>query len=281
VKILVLGAEGMLGRRVVQELSGGRHTIVPADRAEADIGTLAEVNGLFSSTTPDVVVHCAAYTDVDGCESDQLRAFRVNAVGTRNVAQCCEDVRARLVYISTDYVFDGTACRPYRELDAVNPLSVYGASKLQGEFYVRHLCRRFCIVRTSWLFGPGGRNFVSAILERARGKDELKVVDDQVGAPTFTGHLAACLRRLVEAGSLGIYHATGAGRCSWYEFAGRILAKRGLGDVPMTPITTAELGRPAPRPAFSVLDNFNLRVEGFEALPHWHEGLDAHLSEKA
>lgn len=269
----------MLGRQVVKEFGNGNHTVVAADRAEADIGNLAEVRNLFSSTTPEVVIHCAAYTDVDGCERDPERAYRVNAMGTRNIAQCCEEMRARLVYISSDYVFDGSACVPYREFDRPNPLSVYGQSKHQAEWYTSRLCRRFVIVRTSWLYGPGGRNFVSAILEKARRGEELKVVDDQLGAPTFTGHLAVALRKIVESDVLGIFHVTGQGRCSWYEFAKYILEKRGLDNVPVTPIMTPELGQLAPRPQFSVLDNFNMRLEGFPLLPHWQEGLVAHFGE--
>ena len=277
-KTLVLGAEGMLGRQVVKEFGLGNHSVVAADRAEADIGNLSEVRNLFSSTTPEVVIHCAAYTDVDGAERSPERAYRVNAMGTRNVAQCCEEMRARLVCISSDYVFDGAACVPYREFDRPNPLSVYGHSKYQAEWYASRLCRRFVIVRTSWLYGPGGRNFVSAILEKARRGEELKVVDDQLGAPTFTGHLAQALRNIVEADALGIFHVTGQGRCTWFEFAKYILEKRDL-DVPVTPVLTPELGQLAPRPSFSLLDNFNMQLEGLPLLPHWRDGLAAHFGD--
>jgi len=276
-KILVTGAEGLLGSELTALLAKGDYGLCAVDRAQADVASLGEVQRLIGDERPDVVVHLAAFADVDGCETSPERAFAVNAIGARNVAQATDDVHGRMLYVSTDYVFDGVQTKPYDEFAATNPLSVYGQSKLEGEWYVRHLCRRFCIVRTSWLFGPAGRNFVGAILEKARRGEELRVVDDQVGSPTYAPHLAVALVELIQRAVCGIYHVTGQGRCSWFEFAKAIVERSGVEAPPVTPVSTAEGARPAMRPGFSVLDNRNARIEGLSPLPHWTQALNEYL----
>lgn len=277
-KTLVLGAAGMLGQALVHELREGAHEVVAADMAEADITVQASLRGLFEAARPEVVINCAAYTRVDDAESDAQSAYGVNGLGARNAARCCDEVGAQLIHISTDYVFDGTAKAPYEELDRPNPQGVYAKSKRLGEWSVERFCRRFAIVRTSWLFGHGGRNFIDAILKKARDGQPLKVVDDQVGSPTYAPHLARALRQIAENEALGIFHATGQGRCSWFDLAKEALRLAGLEGVSIEPIRTTALNLPAPRPAFSVLANTHLALEGIAALPAWQEGLAAYLS---
>ena len=278
-KVVVTGAKGLLGAYVVRELQGDGFDVTAADRSAADVTSLGDVRSLFARTSPDAVIHCAAWTDVDGCEGDPDRAFRVNALGTRNVAQGADERGAHLVYLSTEQVFDGTSGRPYGEFDRPNPLSVYGASKAQGEWYATHLCQRVTVVRSSWLFGGGAASPASAVVEQARRLGEVAAVEDQVGCPTYVGHLASLVRRVVAGEVLGIIHAAGGGRCTGVEFARRILELRGLGDTPVTAVRAAELGRAAPRPAFAVLGQRQLRLEGLDPLPHWHAGLAAWLAE--
>ncbi len=251
-----------------------------ADLDNCDITQPDALMRFFDEARPDVVVHAAAYTDVDGCERDPERAMRANAEGTKNVARAAAAFDARLIYISTDYVFDGRKGSPYDECDPPNPRSAYGRSKLAGEQAVRENADH-AILRTAWLYGQHGRNFVTAILERARKGEPLRVVDDQVGSPTWSRDLAGAIAALVPKSAAGIFHATGAGQCSWFEFAEAILDEAAsLGQVarvPVVPISTVELARAAPRPAFSVLGNRRLRESGVAPLPHWRDSLRAFL----
>lgn len=277
-RILVTGAAGMLGHALVPVLQAD-HQVTAVDIAECDICDEAAVGKLVRSVRPQWVMHLAAYTDVDGCETHPERAEEVNANGTWSIAKACADIHAGMLYISTDYVFDGRQERPYREEDRPSPLSSYGRSKLRGEQYVLELVERHFIVRTSWLYGPHGKNFVGTILRLAQQKPELRVVSDQHGSPTYTRHLAAKLAELVEGKPYGIYHATGAGSCSWYEFAQSIVELAGLRQVRVIPVSSEEMARPAPRPANSVLENRCLQQAGLGLLPHWREGLTAYLEE--
>ena len=227
---------------------------------------------------PDVVIHTAAFTAVDDCERNPDLAFRVNGEGTRNVGSACRPAHAAMVYISTDYVFDGQKQSPYAETDHPNPINVYGKSKLQGENYAAELVEHSWIVRTSWLFGPLGKNFVGAILTRARQGESLRVVDDQVGAPTYTVDLAEKLVEIVERGKPGVYHVTGQGYCSWFEFAQEILAQAGMGNTPISPIDTFASGRLAPRPRNSRLVNTHLLEQGLGLLPPWQSALGRYLA---
>jgi dTDP-4-dehydrorhamnose reductase len=268
----------MLGTALLPCLEG-EHDVVGVDLKDFDIFHEAAVHRAFRNLRPDFVFHLAAFTDVDGCEERPQIAEEINSQGTRNVARSCADIGAVLLYLSTDYVFDGLMERPYREDDATNPLSVYGRSKLRGEQHVRSLLARHFIVRSAWLYGPGGKNFVSTILKTAKVRDEIRVVSDQRGSPTYTQHLAMKLAQMPEVQPYGTYHMTGAGNCSWFEFAQAILNLGRFEQVRVVPISTQECGRRALRPAYSVLDN-RLLIEGpLGGLPHWTEGLAHYLKE--
>ena len=256
----------MLGRDVMRAAGGDA---VGLTRAELDVTDAAAVRDALAGA---IVINCAAYTDVDGSEADPETAHAVNAQGAHNVAEAA----SRVIYVSTDYVFDGRKTEPYVESDPVNPLSAYGRSKLEGERATLTASPHSLVVRTSWLFGAGGGNFVSTMLRLGEEREELRVVDDQVGCPTFTGHLAAALVDLVEAGQHGFLHVAAGGSCTWFHFARAIFERAGV-DCRVEPQTTAELGRPAPRPANSVLRSERSAPE----LPAWEEGLDAFLGVRA
>ena len=266
----------MLGRDLTAHL-GARHQVVPADLPEVDITHLDLVQRTFDSTQPEVVIHTAAFTSVDDCEHRPDLAFQVNAEGTRNVAVACRQASLPMLYLSTDYVFDGQKPTPYEEDDQPNPLNVYGRSKLQGERYVTELLEAAWIVRTSWLFGPLGKNFVRTILQRAQRGESLRVVDDQVGAPTYTMDLAGKLEQIVVRGSPGIYHVTNRGYCSWFEFAQETLRRAALSHVRVFAIPTSASERPAPRPRNSRLAHTRLESEGLGLLPAWQDALTRYL----
>lgn len=275
-RILVTGAGGMLGRDFVRAANYWNHDVVPLTYADLDIGDSGAVWRTFARERPDVVVNCAAFTDVDGAESDVAGAERVNVEGARFVALGAAEIGASVVYPSTDYVFDGTKGAPYVESDRTRPLSVYGQTKAAGEAETAAANKRYFIVRSSWLFGTNGRNFVETMLTLGRDQGSVVVVRDQVGCPTYTGHLADAIVRLIGTTAFGIHHIAGGGECSWYEFAEEIFRQSAL-DVRMMSMTTPELSRPAPRPAYSVL-----ATERNEAiyLPDWQEGLAAYLAER-
>ena len=282
--MLVTGAGGQLGRDLVDVLSGrvadgggapaGRPWDVAAfDHARLDVSRRAAVLTAVEGVRPDVIVHAAAWTAVDACEGDPDRAFAVNALGTRHVAEAARRTGAHVVYVSTDYVFDGTSARPYREWDATNPLSVYGRSKLGGE---AELDPASTVVRTSWVCGAHGANMAKTVLRLADGPGPLRFVDDQRGSPTFTADLAVTVAALARDRLPGVFHVTNSGTTTWYGFARAVLAAAGHDPDRVEAIATAELDppRPAPRPANSVLDNAALRLMGMELLADWHDGLD-------
>jgi dTDP-4-dehydrorhamnose reductase len=256
-RTVVVGAGGMLGQDVALLAD------VALTRAQLDVTDRAAVREALSAD--DVAINCAAWTDVDGAEEHEDEAMRINRDGARNVAE----VAGAVLYVSTDYVFDGTKREPYVESDPVNPQTAYGRTKLAGERATAEANPRHHVVRTSWLFGAGGKNFVETILRLAGERDVLRVVDDQVGSPTFTGHLAPALVALARTDDFGVHHASAAGSCSWFEFAREILERSGS-DAHVEPCTTAEFPRPAERPAYSVLG-------GGPGLPSWRDGLDAYL----
>jgi dTDP-4-dehydrorhamnose reductase len=268
-RILVTGAKGQLGVELLAQLAP-LGEVLGRDLPELDVtrpGTAGEVAAL----RPDWVVHAAAATDVDRCEGDPAWAFAVNAQGTRHVADGCRRAGAALLYLSTDYVFDGRKGCPYGEEDAPGPLSVYGRSKLEGEQAVRGV-PAWTLVRTAWLFGPTGKNFVKAILAKAEAGGPLRVVDDQVGCPTYAPDLAQAISALVSRALTGTYHVTNGGWCSWCDFAREIVRQRGLA-APVVPIATADLGRPAPRPAYSVLAPTAWQRAGLPPLRPWRDAL--------
>jgi dTDP-4-dehydrorhamnose reductase len=273
-RVLITGAGGQLGRDLttVFSESPSRPEVVAADRARLDVADRDAVLQAITGTRPNVVIHAAAWTAVDACEGDADRAYRVNALGSRHLAEGVALVDAHLVYVSTDYVFDGRAEAPYREWDQPNPVSVYGRSKLGGELEVRALRPTAAIVRTSWLSGAHGANMVKTVLRLAHDQPELRFVDDQHGCPTFTEDLAGMIMRLATARLPGVFHVTNQGATTWYHFARDVLRAAGLDPDRVMPITTAELQpprqppRPAPRPANSVLDNAVLRYQGIPLL---------------
>ena len=275
-RILITGSNGMLGQDLVAHVRG-RHQLSPLTRQDADITDGARIASQIENGRPEVVMHLAAFTAVDDCETRRDTAFQVNAEGTRNVALACREFHVPLLFISTDYVFNGEKETPYLEGDPTGPINVYGQSKLQGENYVRELLEHYWIVRTSWLFGPMGKNFVRAILEKARRDGRLRVVDDQLGAPTYTADLAEKLEEIVQRAGYGIYHVTNRGYCSWFEFAQEILRQTGLGQIENNPISSSAAGRPAPRPKNSRLANCRLESEGLQPLPSWQNALQRYL----
>jgi dTDP-4-dehydrorhamnose reductase len=273
VKVFVTGAGGQVGREVTAFFAGVAHDdVVAADHAALDIGDRDAVMQAITAGRPDAVVHCAAWTAVDACEADPDRAFRVNALGTRHVAEAARRVGAHLLTISTDYVFDGDQPEPYVEWDTPHPRSVYGRSKLGGELETPP---DSTIVRIAWVCGEHGSNMVKTILRLASEHETLAFVDDQRGQPTFAADLAPMIQRLVVDRRPGVFHVTNQGAVSWFEFAGAVLSAAGLDPARVRPITTAELQppRPAPRPANSVLDNAALRLSGIDLLPDFHEPL--------
>ncbi len=273
--VLVTGHKGQLGQALMDLLQPD-YKVAGVDLDEMNITVAEEVVGTFYLHQPDIVIHTAAMTNVDGCELDPEQAVRVNALGTQNLVIAAEEFNSVFVYLSTDYVFPGNATQPYTECDPTGPLSWYGKSKLLGEHYVRNLLLRYFIVRTSWLVGEKGRNFVKIMLKMAREKDELSVVNDQTGCPTFASDLAKAIREMIETPYYGVYHVTNAGETTWYDFAARILQEAGL-STPIRPITTKEWGAPAPRPAYSVLSGLLFKVRGFTPLRPWEEALAEYL----
>lgn len=277
-RILVTGARGMLASALLPCLEA-QHQVCGVDIQDFDIGEESAVRRAFRDLRPEFVFHLAAYTDVDGCEANPQKADWVNATGTKNVARACAEVGAGLLYVSTDYVFDGRATTPYRENVSPNPISAYGLTKLRGERYVQACVVRHLIVRSSWLYGPQGKNFVATIMKLAKEREALRVVSDQRGSPTYTRHLAETLVGLAAAQVYGVFHVTGSGDCSWFEFASEIVRLGGFPRVRVAPITSQEAGRLARRPAYSVLENHRLSQSNLAALPHWTKGLAEYVEE--
>lgn len=278
-KALVTGAKGMLGTEVCASLARA-HEVRAADIEDFDITDAEAVRRATDSYRPDVVVHCAAWTDVDGCERDPVRAFRQNAWGACHVAKACTEVGAKLVYISTDFVFDGDKREPYTELDRPNPLGVYAASKLAGEELVRGLVPLHYVVRSAWLYGAAGPNFVSKILAAAANQDEVRVVADQFGSPTYTRDLAEAISDLIVAGRVvpGTYHLCNSGVCSWAELAAEAIHLRGL-SARVMPIPASDWPSPTRRPSFSALRSRWLELQGVPPLRDWRAALASYLKD--
>ena len=271
-KILITGSKGQLGSELVELLSKDNE-VYGFGHKELDVTDKNLVINTVSKIIPDVIIYSAAFTNVDGCESNIKTAFDVNIIGTGNVAIASKKNKSKMVYISTDYVFDGKKNSPYLESDIPNPVSIYGISKYGGELIVKHFLNNFFIVRTSWLYSKRGKNFVNTILNIAKNKKELKVVYDQVGCPTYAPDLANAISALISTKYYGIYHITNSGECSWYEFAKKILEYAEIKDIKVTPISTEELNRQAPRPKYSVLKNFNLEKKKIYKMRNWELAL--------
>ncbi len=274
-RVAVTGAGGMLGHAVVAELRRA-HEVLALVRADCDLADAARTHALLAGFAPQSILHCAAWTDVDGCEADPERARIENTVATGNVANAARECGARLLALSTDYVFDGALGRPYREDDPTAPLNVYGRTKRAGEESVLRLGAKGLVVRTSWLFGPGGRNFVRTMTGHLRTRGEVRGVADQIGSPTYTLDLAPALARLVGAEHSGILHVTNSGSCSWYELAAAIEAEIATG-CRLVPCRSDEFPRPARRPRNSVLDNGRYHASGSVPLRAWPAALHAYL----
>jgi dTDP-4-dehydrorhamnose reductase len=269
-RVMVTGAGGQLGHDLIKAFADD--DLVALDRSQLDVTAEAAVVAAVRDHAPDLVVHAAAFTKVDAGESDPDTAWRTNAIGTWWVARACALGDAAMVYLSSDYVFDGGAGRAYTEFDATNPLSVYGRSKEAGEQLVRSTLARHYIVRSSWLHGAHGANFVRTMLRLGRERGAVSVVNDQTGSPTFTFDLAPALRRLAVTGRHGTYHLTNSGHCTWFDLAQAAFEEAGL-EVDLTPIDSVTFAAPAPRPAYSVLDNLTARLAGLPPLPPWRESL--------
>lgn len=284
-RVLVTGAGGQLGLDVVDHCREVGDDVVALTHADLDVTVEPDVVAAVRDHVPDVVVHTAAWTDVDGCEQDPERAHRVNALGAWWVARACHDARAAMVLLSTDYVFEGAARRdgtgqprPWTEFDPVAPLNAYGRSKAAAETLVRQALPEHHVVRTAWVCGARGHNFVNTMLRVGRERGRVEVVDDQVGSPTFTRDLAAGLREVAVSGRYGTVNRTNRGSCSWFELAEAVFDGAGV-DVRLERIGSDALDRPAPRPHHSVLSDVHATASGLSPLPHWREGLAALLDE--
>jgi dTDP-4-dehydrorhamnose reductase len=276
-RILVTGAAGMLGHRVVADSRARGWDPVGVDIDEVDITDARATTDMLAEVGPDAVIHCAAWTDVDAAEEREEEALAVNATGSANVATAARDVSARIVAVSTDYVFDGSLTgRPYVESDAVGPIGAYGRTKLAGEEAVTSSNPNHAIARTAWLYGAGGKNFCDTMLRLASERDEVAVVTDQVGCPTWTGHLSPALLDLAVADATGIFHTAGGGQCSWHGLTVELFARAGI-ECRVAETTSAEFRRPAPRPAWSVLAS---ERDETPVLPGWEEGVAGFLRER-
>jgi dTDP-4-dehydrorhamnose reductase len=277
-KILVLGHCGMLGRDLMEILPQSTcYEVVGADINEVDIAEPGSISQYLAQVAPDVVINTAALTNVEGCEVNPTKAYHVNTEGAYHVALACQQLQIRLIHISTDYVFDGKSPFPYTEEVSPGPLNIYGWSKLAGELAVRAALPDAMIVRTAWLYGWHGKNFVKTMMTLGQQKNELTVVDDQIGCPTFTHDLCHALSALIVDGKPGIYHAVGEGRCSWYEFACTIFKLTNMNHVHVRPIKTVDLNLRAVRPAFSVLDCTKLAEATNFIMSPWEQALQQYL----
>jgi len=275
-RVTVLGASGLLGQALMRQWKGDE--VIGLSSRDVDIRNVQSLEMKLDQTRPECIVLCAAYTDVDGCERDPEFAFSVNRDGAAHVAKAAKRAGARLLFLSTDYVFDGKKTTPYETDDSRNPLSVYGRSKAEAEVRVIELLPDCCIVRTSWLFGTGGRCFPDTILKLAANRPTLDVVNDQCGCPTYVLDLANAIVELCRKQAHGIVHATNTGECSWFEFACEIVNRSGL-KTEVRPVSSPQMRRPAPRPAYSVLSPKSLRRLGI-SMPTWHDALLRYLQER-
>ena len=288
-KLLITGARGQLGTELQALLQEGgcslgtlpesirKANVIPISSDSLNYDDIDSVRGCFSALSPDVIINCVAYTNVNACEAERDDAFRLNALVPRNFAIAAEESGSVLIHVSTDYVFDGRTDEPYHEWDLCNPQNVYGKSKLMGEQYVREFCRRYMVVRTSWLYGRHGGNFVKAILKAAEEKGIVKIVNDQFGNPTNAEDLAYHLLRLANTCDYGLYHCTGNGVCTWYDFAYEFIKLSG-NTCSITPCSTKEYPSPARRPAYSALDNCMLRCTIGDNMRDWQEAIKDYMS---
>lgn len=275
-KVLVTGVKGQLGYDVVNELKKRGHMAVGTDVEEMDITDAGKVETVLKNEKPDAVIHCAAYTAVDAAEDNEDLCRKINAEGTENIAKACQDLNCKMLYVSTDYVFDGEGERPWEPDDEREPLNVYGITKYEGELAVEKYVEKFFIVRIAWVFGKNGKNFIKTMLNLGKTHDEVKVVDDQIGSPTYTFDLARLLVDMIETDKYGRYHATNEGLCSWYDFAKEIFKQAGM-NIKVSPVTSEEFAAKAKRPHNSRMSKEKLSENGFERLPKWQDALARYL----
>lgn len=276
-RVLVTGVKGQLGYDVMNELAGRGHEGIGVDIQEMDITDAASVEKVITEAAPDAVIHCAAYTAVDAAEDNVDLCRRVNAGGTGNIARVCKALNCKMMYISTDYVFNGQGTRPWEPDDKREPLNVYGQTKYEGELAVETL-EKFFLVRIAWVFGVNGKNFIKTMLNLGKTRDHLTVVADQIGSPTYTYDLARLLVDMIETDKYGRYHATNEGLCSWYEFACEIFKQAGM-NVTVSPVTSDQYPAKAKRPMNSRMDKSKLDEMGFKRLPSWQDALGRYLKE--
>lgn len=278
-KVLVTGVKGQLGYDVMNELKKRGIEGIGVDVDEMDITDASACKKVIKEVCPDAVIHCAAYTAVDAAEDNEELCRKVNADGTRNIAEVCRDLDCKMMYISTDYVFDGKGTRPWEPDDNRTPLNVYGQTKYEGELAVEELLQKFFIVRIAWVFGVNGKNFIRTMIRLGKERGAVSVVDDQVGSPTYTYDLARLLVDMIVTEKYGRYHATNEGLCSWYEFACEIFRQAGMDEVQVTPVDSSTFAAKAARPSNSRMSKDKLEANGFERLPSWQDALGRFLDE--
>lgn len=276
-RVLVTGVKGQLGYDVVKDLEKRGHQPIGVDREEMDLMDNGAIRNVIMNLKPEAIIHCAAYTAVDKAEEEVEVCYQVNAESTKVIAECAKELDIKMIYISTDYVFDGTKEGEYVETDIPNPINVYGASKLKGEQYVQQLLEKFYIVRISWVFGINGNNFIKTMRRLGTEREELNIIHDQVGSPTYTADLAPLLVDMMETNKYGIYHATNEGFCSWYEFVKEIFKQSGI-EVKTTPITADQYPTVAKRPMNSRMSKVKLKANRFKLLSTWQEALNYYLN---
>lgn len=277
-KVLVTGVKGQLGHDVVNELKKRGHEYIGVDRKAMDVTDPVSVEKVLTESKADAVVHCAAYTAVDAAEDNVEVCRKVNAYGTENIAKVCGKLGQKMIYLSTDYVFDGEGTRPWEPDDERNPLNVYGQTKYEGELAVEKYVEKYFIVRIAWVFGINGKNFIKTMLNLSKKTNRITVVNDQIGSPTYTYDLARLLVDMAETEQYGRYHATNEGVCSWYEFACEIFRQAGI-EMEVVPVTSEEYQAKAKRPGNSRMDKSKLTEKGFTPLPTWQDALSRYLKE--
>jgi len=286
-KVLLTGSKGMLAKEFVSKCQKRTDcTIIALEREKCNITDFSSIRDAVGDISPDVIINCASYTDVNGCDRDQEKAFSVNGEGVKNLIQACKENDILLVHFSTDFVFDGEKKSPYTEQDKPNPLNIYGKSKLLGEQYLLNSHARFFLIRTSWMYGKGEKNFVKAVISKAINHPEIKVVDDQIGNPTWSGDIVDITLRLLETKQYGIYNYSNEGECSWYEFACEIIKtlqnlENKFHSTRIIPIKSAQLKRAAKRPAYSALNKSKIKSAIAVDIPHWRESLKKFLIERS
>ena len=278
-KVLVTGVKGQLGYDVVKECEKRGIEAIGVDVEEMDITDAAACERVITEAKADAVIHCAAYTAVDAAEDNEDLCRKVNAEGTRNIAEVCRKLDIKMMYFSTDYVFNGQGERPWEPDDPREPLNVYGQTKYEGELAVQELLEKYFIVRIAWVFGVNGKNFIKTMLRLGRERGAVSVVDDQIGSPTYTYDLARLVVDMIQTDRYGIYHATNEGLCSWYEFACQIFKAAGMNQVKVTPVDSTAFPAKAKRPHNSRMDKSKLAENGFDPLPSWEDALERYLKE--